>query len=344
MTDSPKQIIATLHVSGLENPPPASSGEINSTLLGKSTQIRKLKPKTVELTDKMVLRVGRDHSNDLVLKLPNVSRFHALFAASTSGVVLSDLSSTNGTFVNGAPITTPIDIETGDMVEIGSAKIRVELNAEQFLPSETEMIATEANPITEAGMVTVLVADVKKYTRLSEALPPADVAAMLQSWFDAVSEIVRAFEGDVDKYMGDCVMALWRSTLEDTPSQANKAASAALSILQATRQLSESAAWKHREIFPWRCRVALNTGEVLIGPVGSRGARAFTVLGDVVNVAFRLDNIGSELEHEFLVSAATAQYLKDAFQLKKLGEFNVKGRSQSVEVYAPNRTQPSEKQ
>lgn len=336
MTDSPKTNIATLHISGLENPAPLPSENINSTLRGKSTQIKKLKPKIVELTDKMVLRVGRDRSNELVLDLPNVSRFHALFAASASGVVLSDLSSTNGTFINGTPVTSPIDIETGDVVEIGSAKIRVELNAEQFLPADTQMIATEANPISETGMVTVLVADVKKYTRLSEALPPADVAAMLQSWFDRVSETVRAFEGEVDKYMGDCVMALWRSEVADTQSLAHKASSAALEILKITKQLSEGTTWKHREKFPWRCRVALNTGQVLMGSVGSRGARAFTVLGDVVNVAFRLDSIGSELDHEFLVSAETAQYVKNALQLKKLGMFSVKGRSQTVEVYTPD--------
>ena len=109
----------------------SGTGEIaipgfETVLLDQSPQGTAIEiPGEIELYDNTTLRVGRDRNNDLVLKIPNVSRFHALFAASASGVILSDLSSTNGTIVNGTPIQSPVDLQSGDIVDIGFAKFKI---------------------------------------------------------------------------------------------------------------------------------------------------------------------------------------------------------------------------
>jgi adenylate cyclase len=328
-------VIATLRIEANTTDGEIVLPDFGSTILSKGLEgNRILVQEGVALYDKMLLRVGRARNNDLILDIANVSRFHAVFTASTSGVVLSDLSSKNGTFVNGRRIITPVGLESGDVVDIGPAHISVQMHfgGEKF-ESETILQATEIDHAMKKGIVTVFVADIRNYTRLTEALPEGDIAEMLNLWFDHASEIIEKHGGEVDKYIGDCVMALWRGSDSDAKNLAGEAVKAGIALRRATQKLSDSAAWIHRKSFPWSCRISLNTGNALIGTVGKRGIQDFTVLGDAVNVAFRLDKIGSRLGHEFILTVSTAEYVKDAFALKKLGEHAVKGKTQAIEVY-----------
>ena len=292
-----------------------------------------LLPEGVALYDKMLLRVGRAPNNDLILDIANVSRFHAVFTASTSGVVLSDLGSKNGTFVNDRRLTTPMALQTGDVIDIGPARIVVKLKLASLQDPETQLQATEVDQMTSAGIVTVFVADIRNYTHLSEMLPPSAIAEMLNTWFDSSSEIILKYGGEVDKYIGDCVMALWRGTDMDARKFTSEAVQAALEVKKETDKLSKSPIWKYRDRHPWSCRVSLSTGSALVGTVGGAAVRDYTVLGDVVNVAFRLDGIASKLGYDLLMSDSTAEYVKDAFKLKNLGMVDVKGRSRKVHVF-----------
>jgi class 3 adenylate cyclase len=288
------------------------------------------------------IRVGRVASNEIVLVDNLVSRFHAVFNASTSGIVVSDLSSLNGTFLNGRRVSTPVTLRPGDVIAIGSTRITVEPgtilrgDAEEETPSvAAAMMRTITDPLKEV-VVTILVADVCSYTKISEQLPPAHVTSMLQLWFNRVSETVEEYGGEVDKYIGDCVMALWRGSRADEHGLATRAAEAALAILERTNALSAGGEWAYQESNPWSCRISLNSGEALQGTLGGSRIRDFTVLGDTVNVAFRLNDLAGKLQQDIVLSAETARLIQSAFHVNPLGSSPVEGRSGTVEIFSIN--------
>jgi adenylate cyclase len=285
------------------------------------------------------IRVGRVASNDVTLVDHLVSRYHAVFNASASGIIISDLSSLNGTFLNGRRISTPVSLNPGDVVTIGSTRFIVEAGTLEGGQRDDDARGAAAMARTMADqmkgvVVTILLADICGYTKISEQLPPAAVAAMLQLWFSRVSETVEEFGGEVDKYIGDCVMALWRGSQEDERALATRAAEAALAILERTAALSAGGDWNYHAGHPWRCRLSINSGEALQGTLGGARARDFTVLGDTVNVAFRLNDIAGKIDQDIVLSAETARLIQSKFALTSLGSSPVEGRIGTVEMFS----------
>jgi adenylate cyclase len=214
------------------------------------------------------LRLGRSKVNDVVLEDSNVSRFHAVLTASESGVVLSDLSSLNGTFVNERRASM-VNLRNGDRITVGESNIILDFKyATKRVDGENSEAQTQS-----AGMkvmdVTVLLVDICSYTKMSQALPAADVAAALQAWFRIINEIIKRYSGEIDKYIGDCAMALWRGQ-HYSQQGALAACRAAKEILEQTEAFSQSSAWAHQASYPWRCRVAINSGSALAGSLGTR--------------------------------------------------------------------------
>lgn len=288
---------------------------------------------TLTLRDGEMLHVGRDRLNNLILDVPNVSRFHALFTVASSQVVLSDLSSTNGTFVNGVPITSQVQIAPGDVVEIGPVRIIVGPDSFKVPETNIESKETVTDLMQKSAIVTVLVADVCGYTYLTKTLPQSDVIKMLHEWFDGTSYIIRKYGGKVDKYIGDCVMAFWDGPSDNIKFLASEATKAAKEILNSTQVLSKSQHWPHGDNYPWNCRVSINTGQVTIGTIGARGSRDFTVLGDAVNLAFHLNTIAGKQGQDFIISDSTVNYINDSFDLKYLGEVEDKSNQQKIGIY-----------
>ena len=330
--DMPEQsesspVIATLVFSDLGDGEPTVSGTTEP-----GTAPAADRQAVFQLREGMTLRVGRAKTNDVPINNRNVSRFHAVFSASSSGVVLSDLSSLNGTMVNNTRISTPVDISSGDVVTVGDTSIAVKLSLGEGSDGESVHGRTQTAQLA-AVVVTVLVVDVVGYTKLSEALPPKDVAQTMHLWFQRISEIVLRHGGAVDKYIGDCVMALWRGSHANAGELAIQAIGAGKEMMTATKVLSEGGEWMHHEKMPWTCRVALNTGEALMGTVGGAGRRDFTVLGDTVNVAFRLESIATKLDTDFIMSAVTADHVRAKHPVRPLGEVNLEGRRGNVSVF-----------
>jgi adenylate cyclase len=293
----------------------------------------------IHLKEGETLRVGRVATNDLVLDDNLVSRFHAVFNASASGIVVSDLSSLNGTFLNGRRVSIPVNLRPSDVVTIGNTEIVVHQGALVGAGDDAEAPVASAPECTmiasmKGVVVTVLLADVCNYTKFSEQLSANDVASMLRLWFSRVSETVEEFGGEVDKYIGDCVMALWSGLRLDAPDLASQAAEAALSIQQRTNELSASGKWIYHESNPWRCRISLNSGEALMGTLGGAKARDFTVLGDTVNIAFRLNDLAGKINQDIVISAETAKLIEDTFVVEPLGHTPVEGKSIPVEIFS----------
>ncbi|MFN8391432.1 MAG: adenylate/guanylate cyclase domain-containing protein [Bdellovibrionota bacterium] len=341
MNDTP-EIIAFLHcelpTNGKATPVSSSAGTLDlGEVEGEGASTRE----TISLGEGQVFRIGRARANDLVIENQSVSRFHAVLSASATGVVLSDLSSLNGTQLNSRRISAPVDLCSGDVVQIGNVKITVEMSRGASSPrrdqDEDETIVSTHAAKMSSVVVTVLVADVCGYTALSQKLPPHDVAEMLNSWFRRIVAAITANGGEIDKYIGDCVMALWKNPDLTPETSAVNAVRAAAKILEETEALASSGAWKHQSEHPWKCRVALNTGEALMGAVGTSSARDFTVLGDTVNIAFRLESLASSEGSSLAISETTANLVSDMIHLRSLGHAILEGRKDNMEIFTLER-------
>ncbi len=184
--------------------------------------------------------------------------------------------------------------------------------------------------------VTVMFTDIVGFTALSEHLPAGEVAELLNSHFSLIAACIEAEGGTVDKYIGDSVMAIWGAPERqaDAPERAARAALAIEAALGA-----ENRARRRRGQVPIRLRVGIHSGPVVLGNIGSPGRINYTVVGDTVNTAQRLDELARDErdpddEITILVSGETARHLDRGIRLDYLGLRQVRGRSRLIDVYA----------
>src|SRR5262249_23515961 len=136
--------------------------------------------------------------------------------------------------------------------------------------------------------LTILFSDIKDFTSISEALRPAEIAAQLSEYLNSVTEAIVEESGTVDKYIGDAVMAFWGAPLE----LKNHAAAACRAALRAQKRIKElNASWAAEGRPAFCTRIGINTGEVIVGNMGSEQRLNYTVIGDPVNLASRLEGI-----------------------------------------------------
>jgi adenylate cyclase len=179
---------------------------------------------------------------------------------------------------------------------------------------------------TAAGTreVSVLFADLAGFTSFSEGRPPREVTEMLNAYFEvAIPPIVREHGGEIDRLIGDAIMATW-GTRGDQPDHAERAVNAAAALQTETARLAaEHPDWP-------RFRAAVNTGEALVGVVGAESGRSYTVIGDTVNVAARLESRAPT--GGVVVGGATLRAVP-GLRATSLGEVEVKGKRERVDAY-----------
>ncbi|HTO14084.1 MAG TPA: CHASE2 domain-containing protein [Candidatus Binatia bacterium] len=179
-------------------------------------------------------------------------------------------------------------------------------------------------------LVTVLFSDIRGFTTLSERLEPEQVAEMLREYLTEMTEIVFRNGGTVDKYIGDCVMALYNAPFPD-PDHAVKAVRTGLEFQEKTLEVSRR--WEEKLGVQIRNGVGINTGEAVVGTMGSRQRLEYTAIGDTINLGARLESITKEYGVGIIVSEYTHKLLKDEFMTRELGEVIVKGKSQPVKIF-----------
>jgi adenylate cyclase len=203
---------------------------------------------------------------------------------------------------------------------------------ERFLsPEVVEMVV--ANPDIRLGgvnqEVTVMFADIRGFTAMSEKLEPGHVVEILNEYFTRVTDVIFDNGGTLDKYMGDAVMAVFGAPI----SKGNDAANAVNSAIQIQRLLIElnrdAAARNWPEL---RVGIGINTGNAIAGNIGSPRRLDYTVVGDAVNTAQRLMTNASG--GQVLISESTANKLGKSFDLERLPELKVKGRNEAVPVFS----------
>ena len=186
----------------------------------------------------------------------------------------------------------------------------------------------------EAREVTVMFTDLANFTTLSEQLSAEQTVEVLTGYFNAMTPIVHATGGTVDKFIGDAVMAFWGAPLSD-PQHAAHALEAALAMQQAMQPLV--ADLRARGLPPIHMRIGLHSGRVVVGNVGSEQRFSYTAIGDAVNLAARLEGANKAFGTGILLSGATAALLppEQAAGLRALDDVIVKGKTEPVRVFTP---------
>lgn len=184
----------------------------------------------------------------------------------------------------------------------------------------------------ESRNMTVLFADIRNFTTISENLSATELKDMLNRFFTPMTEIIFQNRGTIDKYVGDMIMAFWGAPLDD-PQHARHAIEAALQMQACTTQLrNEFLALGLPEI---GIGIGLNSGTMNVGNMGSEFRRAYTVLGDNVNLASRIEGLTKFYGVGLLVSDMTRQGLEDDFVFRFIDKVRVKGKSLPVDLYQP---------
>ncbi|MGA2545829.1 MAG: adenylate/guanylate cyclase domain-containing protein [Rectinemataceae bacterium] len=178
---------------------------------------------------------------------------------------------------------------------------------------------------SERRQATIIFADISGFTEMSEKLDPEEVTTIMGDCFAVLGAVVSDYGGIVDKYIGDCVMALFGAprALENAPQ---KAIAAGLKMLAEIKILN----LRHKLAKPLGLHIGVNTGEVLSGEVGSKEKRDFTVMGDAVNLASRLKGISGS--GRIVVGPQTWRYARESFRFKPLRPIGVKGKEGLVQA------------
>jgi len=174
--------------------------------------------------------------------------------------------------------------------------------------------------------VSVMFCDIVGFTTMSQHAPPQAIADMLNDFFGRMGEVIFEHDGTLDKFIGDAILAVFGAPFEQ-PDHATKAVAAALAM---QRELIKANA-EHPER-PLRMRIAINSGRALTGDIGSPKRREFTVLGDVVNTASRLESTVAKPD-QIVISKNTLEKIGNAFQVQPLGGVKLRGRDTELEVF-----------
>ncbi|HYL75407.1 MAG TPA: adenylate/guanylate cyclase domain-containing protein [Bryobacteraceae bacterium] len=182
----------------------------------------------------------------------------------------------------------------------------------------------------EKRRLTILFSDVRSFTTLTEKSDPVELLKQLNEYLEAMTEIIFRYDGIVDKFIGDGIMAHWGAFTPNRPN-AELAAHAALDMIATLAVLNEK--WTARGRPPLDIGVGLNTDEVIFGNVGTGKKMDFTAIGDGVNLASRLESANKEFHTHIIVSASTLAELGPGAEARSLGSIVVKGKTVGVEIY-----------
>ena len=178
--------------------------------------------------------------------------------------------------------------------------------------------------------LTVFFSDVADFTAITEDLAPNELTIQLSEYFNVMTKAIAEHQGTVDKYIGDAVMAFWGAPV-DLPDHALLACRAALACQRELDTLS--ARWRAAGKYEFRTRIGLATGEVVVGNVGSDQRLNYSVIGDPVNLASRLEGLNKQYKTNVLISEDTYQSCAEHIEARLIDFVVVKGKAEPVRIY-----------
>ncbi len=222
-------------------------------------------------------------------------------------------------------------IERGRLSQLVESERQVRSYLSKYLDNRiVEKISQRgdgADPLAPAErIVTVLFSDIVSFTKMSEGLEPAQVGQFIRDYLTAMTEIIFAHGGTIDKYIGDAVMALFGAPVASENS-ATEAIKAALEMRKRVRDFHPLGG----KTGPLRVRFGINTGLVVVGNFGSARRTEYTAIGDAVNVASRLQTFARP--NEICIDEETFAKTGGAFVVEEIGTVDVKNRAQAIAVY-----------
>ena len=222
----------------------------------------------------------------------------------------------------------------GFFVESRSKRQFADLFGQYVPPELVDEMAKDPETYSMAGRneeLTILFSDIRNFTTLSEGMNPRELTQLMNEYLGAMTAIVQTQRGTLDKYIGDAIMAFWGAPMADA-EHARHALFTAMAMQQGVHDLDEK--FVARGWPKIRIGVGINTGLVTVGDMGSKVRKAYTVMGDAVNLASRLEGITKLYGVGVIVGEATREQVPD-FVYRELDRVRVKGKATPVVIYEP---------
>lgn len=285
---------------------------------------------TIPLEDTMLL--GRKKDCHIRLTDSRVSRQHAMIRRQDDGEYwFYDLGSSNGSYINDQRVITTRKLSNDDLIRICDHEYRFDAGAGAEERADLRQDTLDAT-ISEIRTIPVvmLVSDIKGFTKISELLPPDVLAQTIGSWYRECDEVLSEYGATVDKFIGDAVLAYWMDVKSETRTRALQGARA---LREACARIgNEQAETFSEHDLTLESGIGLHLGKVAHGQMGQG---TFTMLGDAVNITFRLESLTRPLNRDILVSEEFLSGWDDGYQYcRHEGSHIVKGRTIPLEVYS----------
>jgi adenylate cyclase len=240
------------------------------------------------------------------------------------------------------PVVAPLFVAVGSyggilfyrLVIEEREKRKIKGSFRQYLsPKIIDVITKDPSKLSLGGEereVSIFFLDIAGFTTMSEALKPTQLVEVMNSCLTEFSNIILKHDGLINKYIGDCIMAFWNAPA-DQPKHAAQACLAALECIAVLPEINRR--FQEKGLPAIDCRVGINTGVVVVGNMGSNERFDYTVLGDPVNLASRLEGANKQYHTRIMISDVTFEKAKDAIQARDLDLIRVKGKKEPRKVF-----------
>jgi adenylate cyclase len=235
------------------------------------------------------------------------------------------------------PLTNPEGGVRGGLVVLEdiSREKRMKSTMYRYLnPQVAEQVMALGQDVLMVGErkdVTILFSDIRGYTTLTENLGAGEVVSLLNQYFETMVEAVFNYEGTLDKFIGDALMAVFGAPLPLTENHAWLAVKSALDMRQRLKEFNQKRIFHSQPQI--RIGIGISSGEVVSGNIGSQKRMDYTVIGDGVNLSSRLEGVTKEYGCDIIISEFTYNYCADRLWVRQLDTIRVKGKHQAVNIY-----------
>lgn len=186
----------------------------------------------------------------------------------------------------------------------------------------------------ERRQITVLIADIRNFTAMSDQLPPEEIVRFLNVFFKAMIEAIFVHRGTLDKFLGDGLLAVFGAPLDDAEHQ-KMAVLAAIEMLKQTRELRQEMQSRHSVNL--RIGIGIHTGAAVVGNIGSEERMEYTAIGDAVNITSRIEELNKAYNTELLVSRAVVEAVGSEFNFREVDSMLLRGLNDLITLYTIDR-------
>lgn len=268
----------------------------------------------------------------------------ALSVIFTSGYVLSYLILCILLFYNGIVINTltPLVMFVISIIAAytekyfieNKNKIKVEYAMGKYISDDVmQKVVSNIDNLGLGGkraIVTVLFSDIRDFTSMSEKMSAQEVSELLNEYFTEMEPIIRKYNGIINKFIGDAIMAVFGEPIQDE-NHAQNAVKCAYAMLERVKKLRKK--WISQGRAGIEIGIGINTGEVFVGNIGSINRMEYTVIGDTVNLASRLESYNKVYKSELLISKAVYNKVKEFTDVIKIPDVHIRGKAHKMDIY-----------